>query len=123
LRHTTLPDFIYKIKDLEINLRDDFICDSQKPEAIEEMRRNGINSKSVKKGTILHGIDLIKRHNLFVTPTSINLINELNSYIWKQDKNLKNLDEPIDNFNHCIDPIRYILEMKIGKKQKKFAFV
>ena len=123
LRHTTLPDFIYKIKDLEINLRDDFICDSQKPEAIEEMRRNGINSKSVKKGTILHGIDLIKRHNLFVTPTSINLINELNSYIWKQDKNLKILDEPIDNFNHCIDPIRYILEMKIGKKQKKFAFV
>ena len=123
LRHTTLPDFIYKIKDLEINLRDDFICDSQKPEAIEEMRRNGINSKSVKKGTILHGIDLIKRHNLFVTPTSINLINELNSYVWKQDKNLKNLDEPIDNFNHCIDPIRYILEMKIGKKQKKFAFV
>ena len=123
LRHTTLPDFIYKIKDLEINLRDDFICDSQKPEAIEDMRRNGINSKSVKKGTILHGIDLIKRHNLFVTPTSINLINELNSYIWKQDKNLKNLDEPIDNFNHCIDPIRYILEMKIGKKQKKFAFV
>ena len=123
LRHTTLPDFIYKIKDLEINLRDDFICDSQKPEAIEEMKRNGINSKGVKKGTILHGIDLIKRHNLFVTSTSLNLINELNSYVWKQDKNLKNLDEPIDDFNHCIDPIRYILEMKIGKKPKPFRFV
>ena len=123
LRHTTLPDFIYRIKDLGLNLKDDFICDSANPQSIEEMKRNGINSKSVVKGSILHGIDLIKRHNLFITPTSLNLINELNSYVWKQDKNLNNLDEPVDKDNHILDGIRYVLQMKIGKKETKFKIV
>ena len=123
LRHTTLPDFIYRIKDLGLNLKDDFICDSANPQSIEEMKRNGINSKSVVKGSILHGIDLIKRHNLFITPTSLNLINELNSYVWKQDKNLNNLDEPVDKDNHILDGIRYVLQMKIGKKENKFKIV
>lgn len=123
LRHTTVPDFIYKIKDLNINLREDFIADSANPQAIEEMRRNGINVKPVSKATILHGIDLIKRHNLFVTSTSLNLINELNSYVWKQDKNLKNLDEPIDDNNHAIDGIRYVLQMKIGRPKSKVTVI
>jgi phage terminase large subunit len=123
LRHTTLPDFIYKIKDLGINLKDDFICDSANPQAIEEMKRNGINAKPVSKGSILHGIDLLKRHNFYITPTSLNLIDELNSYVWKQDKNLKNLDEPVDADNHLIDSIRYVLQMKVGQKAKKFVIV
>jgi phage terminase large subunit len=108
---------------LGINLKDDFICDSANPQAIEEMKRNGINAKPVSKGSILHGIDLIKRHNLYITPTSLNLINELNSYVWKQDKNLKNLDEPVDADNHILDAIRYVLQMKIGQKSKKFTIV
>jgi phage terminase large subunit len=123
LKHSTLPDFIYKIKDLDINIKDDFICDSANPQSIEEMKRSGINSKAVVKSTILHGIDLIKRHNLFITATSTNLINEFNSYVWKQDKNLKNLDEPVDAENHGIDCLRYVLQMKIGRKTKKFTFV
>jgi phage terminase large subunit len=123
MKHITIPDFIYKIKDLGINLKDDFIADSSQPQAIEEMRRSGINCKPVMKNTILHGIDLIKRHDFYVTNRSVNLIGELNQYVWKQDKNLKNLDEPIDNHNHCIDPIRYVLEMKVGNKPKKFTIV
>ena len=123
LRHTTIPDFIYRIKELGLNLKDDFICDSSNPQAIEEMRRNGINAKPVKKGSILHGIDLIKRHNLFITHTSLNLFEEFNSYVWKQDKNLKNLDEPIDNYNHAIDGIRYVLETQLTKKPGKVTIV
>lgn len=123
LRHTTLPDFIYRIKDLGLNLREDFICDSANPQSIEEMKRSGINTKPVIKGSILHGIDLIKRHNLHITPTSLNLINELNSYIWKQDKNLNNLDEPVDSNNHVLDGIRYVLQMKVGNKKPKFTII
>jgi len=121
LRHVTIPDFIYRVKDLGLNLKDDFIADSSNPQAIEELRRNGINCKPVVKGSILHGIDLIKRHNFFVTSNSINLQSELQQYVWKQDKELKNLDEPIDAHNHLIDAIRYVLQMKVGKKQPKFV--
>ena len=115
LRNVTIPDFIYKIKDLGLNLTDDFIADSANPQAIEELRKNHINCKPVKKNTILHGIDLIKRSNFFVHASSKNLQEELMGYVWKIDKNNKNLDEPIDNSNHLIDGIRYVLEMKLNK--------
>lgn len=122
LRNITIPDFIYKIKDLGLNLTDDFICDSANPQAIEELRRNGINAKPVKKNSILHGIDLIKRNNFFVHSSSVNLQNELLSYIWKTDKNNNNLDEPQDSDNHLIDGIRYVLEMKIGRNTGVFVY-
>ena len=122
LRNTTISDFIYKIKDLGINLTDDFICDSANPQYISEMTRNGINAKSVKKDTILSGIDQIKRNNLFITKDSTNLINEINSYVWKQDKNGNNLDEPEDNNNHLLDPIRYVLTMKLMRTSSVYVY-
>jgi phage terminase large subunit len=117
LKNVTIPDFIYKIKDLGINLKDDFIADSANPQAIEELRRQGINCKPVKKNSILHGIDLIKRSNFYVKFDSFNLQNELQSYIWKTDKNGNNLDEPVDDSNHLIDGIRYVMEMKVARNQ------
>lgn len=117
LKNVTIPDFIYKIKDLGMNLKDDFICDSANPQAIEELRRNGINAKPVKKNSILHGIDLIKRSEFFVHYSSFNLQTELQSYVWKTDKNGNNLDEPIDSMNHLIDGIRYVMEMKVARNQ------
>jgi phage terminase large subunit len=122
LRNITIPDFIYKIKDLNLNLTDDFICDSANPQAIEELRRNGINAKPVKKNSILHGIDLIKRSNFFVHTHSMNLQSELFSYIWKTDKNGNNLDEPVDTDNHIIDGIRYVLEMKVGRNTGVYVY-
>ena len=122
LRNVTIPDFIYKIKDLGINLREDFICDSANPQAITEMSRSGINAKPVKKDTILSGIDQIKRHNLFVYKDSTNLLEELNSYVWKKDKNNKNIDEPEDHHNHLLDPLRYILQMKVMRNSGTFVY-
>ena len=122
-RHITIPDFIYKIKSLGLNLKDDFIADSANPQSIEEMRRNSINCKPVTKHSILHGIDLLKRNNLFITSRSVNLLDEFQQYVWKQDKNLKNLDEPVDQYNHGIDACRYVLEMKLNKNKPKFIVV
>ena len=113
LKNTTISDLIYKIKDMGINLTDDFICDSANPQGIAEMSRAGINAKPVKKDTILSGIDQIKRNNFFVHTNSKNLIDELNSYVWKSDKSGNNLDEPEDKNNHILDAIRYVLQMKV----------
>lgn len=122
LRNITIPDFIYKIKDLNLNLREDFIADSANPSAIEELRRNGINCKPVKKDSILHGIDLIKRTNFFIHAGSKNLQTELLSYVWKTDKNNNNLDEPVDSDNHLIDGIRYVMEMKTSRYTGTFVY-
>ena len=122
LRNVTISDFIYKIKDLGLNLTDDYICDSANPQGIAEMSRAGINSKSVRKDTILSGIDQIKRSNFFVHSNSKNLIEELNSYVWKNDKNGNNLDEAEDKNNHLIDPIRYVLTMKVMRNSGVFVY-
>jgi phage terminase large subunit len=122
LKNITIPDFIYKIKDLGLNLYDDFIADSANPQAIEELKRNGINCKPVKKNSILHGIDLLKRNNVFINVSSRNLLEELQSYIWKTDKNGNNLDEPVDTNNHLIDGIRYVLEMKLNRNIGVFVY-
>lgn len=122
LRNCTIPDFIYKIKDLGLNLTDDFICDSANPQAIAELSRSGINAKPVKKDTILSGIDQIKRSNFFVNLDSKNLIEELNSYVWKSDKNGNNLDEPEDKNNHLIDSIRYVLQMKMMRNSGVYVY-
>jgi phage terminase large subunit len=122
MKNITIPDFIYKIKDLGINLKDDFICDSSSPQSIEELRREGINAKPVKKNSILHGIDLIKRSNFFIHENSLNLETELLNYVWKTDKNGNNLDEPMDISNHLIDPLRYVLEMKVYRNTGTFVY-
>ncbi len=122
LRNVTIPDFIYKIKDLGLNLTDDFICDSANPQAISELSRNGINAKAVRKDTILSGIDQIKRSNFYVHYNSKNLIEELNSYVWKSDKNGNNLDEAEDKNNHLIDAIRYVLQMKMMRNTGVYVY-
>jgi phage terminase large subunit len=49
-------------------------------------------------------------------------LEELQSYIWKTDKNGNNLDEPVDTNNHLIDGIRYVLEMKLNRNIGVFVY-
>ena len=63
-----------------------------------------------------------KRHNLFIHKDSKNLLDELNSYVWKSDKNGNNLDEPEDHHNHILDPLRYILQMKVMRNTGVYVY-
>jgi phage terminase large subunit len=85
-------------------------CDSAEPKSIAELCMFGINAVGAKKGpdSIRHGLALMQDENYLVTRHSTETIIELRKYIWKKDKNTgKNLNIPIDNWNHAIDGIRY----------------
>lgn len=122
-RGQTTNDFIYRIKQLGIDQTETIWCDSSQPQTIEEMRRNKINAKPVNKKTILHGIDLIKRHKVFIETKSENLLREFQSYKWRTDKDGNLLDNPEDKDNHTIDALRYVVEMNLGSKPKKFVVI
>lgn len=88
---------------------DRIVCDSAAPEQIETLYRDGWNTYPAKKGrgSVMGGIDLMKRYNLHIVLPSENLVNEFYNYTWEKDKNDKSLDIPIDSFNHAIDACRY----------------
>jgi len=86
-------------------------ADSAEPKSIEEIRRekNGVLIKGVTKGrdSLNYGIDVMQRQDYLVTSKSTNLIKELRSYCWDKDKTGKQLNKPIDKFNHALDAVRY----------------
>jgi phage terminase large subunit len=123
VRNLTMQDIIYKLDELNIDKTDNLWCDSASPQNIEELKRARYNVKAVNKKSILHGIDLMKRHYLFIQKSSNNILYEFGSYKWKTDRDGNLLDIPEDMNNHAIDCIRYVLESTIGNKPKKFVII
>ncbi len=114
----TNQDIINRYKELLLNRRDVIWADSAEPKSIEEIYRAGFNIKPAPKGpdSIRAGIDQIKKYPLNVTQESVNLIKELRNYRWTVDKEGRQLNTPIDGFNHGIDALRYGVMGKMTEK-------
>jgi phage terminase large subunit len=123
VRNLTMPDIIHKLDNLGITKTDEIWVDSASPQNIEELKRARYNAKPVNKKSILHGIDLMRRHIMFIEQSSKNVLLEFGSYKWKTDKDGNLLDVPQDDYNHTIDAIRYVLESTIGSQKRKFTIV
>lgn len=115
----TNPDINKLLTSLGYNKGNRIIADSADPKSIEELRRMGWRIEGANKGpdSIIAGINKLKEYKLVVTHRSVNLRKELNNYKWKVDKlgNPENI--PVDFFNHCIDPIRYVALNCLGKSE------
>jgi len=97
-------------------------CDSAEPKSIVELKRLGVNSRPVTKGSdsINFGIQIIQEQNYLVTENSRNLITELQRYTWKTDKKTgEKLNQPIEDYNHAIDAFRYHEMETLGMKRNR----
>ena len=105
----TNSDIAKMLRDNQVNRTDVVICDSAEPKSIDEIHSHGFNTHGARKGrdSIRSGISFLHSRPLAVTSRSVNLIRELRNYKWKEDKNGKQLNEPVDSFNHAIDAMRY----------------
>ena len=122
-QNLTNSDIADKMREAGVDRYIEIIADSAEPKSIEEIRRMGFNIKPAMKGpdSINNGIDILKRHQLFVTKDSTNLIHEFRRYKWITDKDGNKLNKPIDTFNHALDAVRYVGLNKL-KEQKKGAY-
>ncbi|WP_162303665.1 PBSX family phage terminase large subunit [Hymenobacter sediminis] len=95
------------------------VADSAEPKSIEELRQLGFRLiEGAIKGpdSVSNGLDILKRYHLNVTRRSVNLRKELSNYKYRVDRvSGKPTNEPVDAFNHCIDPVRYVALNCIGK--------
>lgn len=81
-------------------------ADSAEPQRIQEIKNAGYNIFSADKA-VKAGIDYLKRYKIVVHPNSVNLIKELKSYKWKEDRSGIILDEPVKYNDHLVDALRY----------------
>jgi phage terminase large subunit len=90
------------------------IGDSAEPRLISELRKSGLNIKEAIKGqgSVTAGISLIQGYKMIIDKDSTNLIKELNNYQWLEQKS----KTPIDDYNHCIDALRYAVTYKLKYK-------
>jgi phage terminase large subunit len=108
-------------KFLKVDFKRIVVADSSEPKSIFEIKQYGINIVGAEKGrdSVNFGIQNLQKKDFIVTSNSLNLIDELRKYRWTTAKDGSNINTPIDAFNHCIDPIRYIEEREILKPKVK----
>ena len=97
------------------------ISESADPRLIQEIYRAGIDIHPVKKfaGSIEAGLAKMQEYKIVVTKRSVNVAKELKNYTYRQDKEGKWLNAPIDCYNHAIDAVRYvIMEEVMGGKRR-----
>ena len=119
----TNRDIANEMQNLGLNRSNEVFADSAEPKSIEEIYRMGWNVKPTIKGSINIGIDIIRRYKLHATERSFNLIKELRNYKYIEDKNGNITNNPVDNFNHALDALRYSVVNKISKSHLgKYSF-
>ena len=103
---------------MQVNKSTEIIADSAEPKSVEELKRLGWHVTGAKKGadSIKNSIDILKRYKLNVTRNSVNLRKELERYKWKTDNSGKTVNQPVDSYNHLIDPLRYVALNKLNAK-------
>lgn len=85
------------------------MADSAEPKSIDEIMSYGVTILGAQKGqgSINQGIQYVQAQKIWVTKRSTHLLKEYRNYLWREDKDGKILNVPIDMFNHCMDAIRY----------------
>lgn len=91
------------------------ICaDSADPKTIDELKDLGLyrvfGAKKVK-GSVKAGIQKLQDYKIYVHPSCVNTIVEFSNYVWATDKETgKPSTDPIDEYNHLMDALRYATE-------------
>jgi phage terminase large subunit len=104
-----------QIADLIKNLKDPqtlVIADSAEPKSIDELKLYGVNVLGAEKGagSINQGINFVQSKRISVTKRSTNIIKEYRNYMWKFDKDGRQLTVPEPGNDHALDAVRYALQ-------------
>ena len=88
--------------------RAEIVADSAEARLISTLRKNSnVAIRSVIKGagSVNSGVKLMQNYKIVVCGESKNLAIELNNYCW----NGKSKEAPIDDYNHLLDAVRYVV--------------
>lgn len=119
----TNPEIAKEMKALGLNFREDIVGDSAEKKSNDEIKKFGFRVHHAPKGpdSVRFGIQRLQSYRMNVTNKSLDIKRELENYKWKVDKTTNEpTKEPIDDFNHALDAIRYFVVWKTEKKRGSY---
>ena len=93
--------------------KEKIVADCANPKDIDDLRDLGLyNIKSSRKGkdSVNNGIQYIQNFHIVIHPKCVNFLTEISNYTWDVNKFGKRINDPIDDFNHLMDAMRYALQ-------------
>lgn len=106
--HLTNSDLIELLKN-KVERNSFIYADSAEPQRIEEIHKANFNIFPADKN-VKFGINKVKQYKIHILEDSINLIKEIRSYKWKEDKEGRTLEEPVKFNDHALDAMRYAID-------------
>lgn len=101
----------YMFNRLNIPKKAKIVCDNNRPNKVEQLRRFGYENAVVAEkgqGSIIDGIELLDYGvDVYYTNTSANIKKEQDEYSWKTDRYGNVLEAPEGGKDHCLDGIKY----------------
>lgn len=88
--------------------RGNIYADPSAKQMIAEIQQAGFSCYEAHKD-VKDGIDLCQRQTLSIPESSVNLIKEIQSYQWKEDKDGNVITEPVKFNDHLMDAMRYAI--------------
>lgn len=112
----TNNDIANRMDALGINRHHPVIADCAEPKSIEEIKRLGHFIIPSTKGadSIKNGLDILRRYRIHILRNSYGIIGNMKKYKYKVDRDGNKTNEPVDEFNHGIDAIRYVALKKLA---------
>jgi hypothetical protein len=106
----TSQGILQEFNRLNISKGSVIIADSARPEIIKDLR-SYYNVQPTLKGanSIYYGILKILEYEIYIVKTSEHLIFEIGQYRFKEDKDGQPTNEPIQEHDHALDALRYIV--------------
>lgn len=100
---------------LGIDRKKQMWCDSAEPDRIKMWQKAGFRATGVDKGgsagSIKAQIDWLKQRKIYVHPSCVNTIKELQQWKWKKDEKTGDyLDEPVPFQDDAMAALRYAVE-------------
>lgn len=96
-------------------------ADAARPETISFLANQGYNIEAADKwaGSVEDGIEYLKSFDkIIIHPSCVHTIEEFKRYSFKIDKRTNDvLPIVLDDFNHCVDSVRYALSDMIKHKK------
>ena len=99
--------------DADIENKRQMWCDSAEPDRIKMWKDRGFRARGVskEKNSVKAQIDWLKQRKIYVHPSCVNTIKELQQWKWKKDERTgEYLDEPVAFQDDAMAALRYSIE-------------